>query len=650
VKARNCLIFQGDVESIASKNPRESSKFLEHISGSGELEQEYEEKKSAMDMASNDAIFNFQKKKGVSAERKELKEQKEEAESFAQKQKQLNDLKLQHYLFRLHQIDTDINNESELQERDAEKKNELTIQETVLKRQVDERKGAIGSLSLETKRGEKEVAKLKADLKKKDIELIKLKDEKDFHTRHLKEVESDKQKQQEAFEEALEKQEKLKRDIKEDIVALDKAHNDMASCTTVQLDESQLSEYERIRAEAGSKTAKLRGTLEGLKLDQQGVEDELHRVEEKFRELEELYEQFMENKRRLEDRKAKLSERMEEDKRKLPEFETKIRAIEKEVEGAVDSFNKIEKEIEEVSSKLSGARQDNRESNTQRNLQIAIDAMKRLYPGVLGRLFSLCKPRQTKYNLAVTTALGVWMDAIVVETEDTAKQCMKYLRDQRVGTAHFLPLNTLRPKDINERLRTLGSKYRLVIDVIEYDEGLEVAMKYACGNAIISNTLEDARTLAFTNNEKVKVVSLDGSVISKSGNMTGGITSSDERRAERWEEAEMDKLKVKRRELEVEKEYIRKQYGVVSGRQTVRGAKADEMETLKSEMKSLQNRLQYSAEDVKMSGKHCIYVYTFSPLLTLHLCIYLLSTPHYIYLSTFSPLLTLLRVFLFCSI
>jgi len=29
-----------------------------------------------------------------------------------------------------------------------------------------------------------------------------------------------------------------------------------------------------------------------------------------------------------------------------------------------------------------------------------------------------------------------------------AKQCIKYLRDQRVGTAHFLPLNTIRPREV----------------------------------------------------------------------------------------------------------------------------------------------------------------------------------------------------------
>ncbi len=169
-----------------------------------------------------------------------------------------------------------------------------------------------------------------------------------------------------------------------------------------------------------------------------------------------------------------------------------------------------------------------------------------------------------------------------------------------MGTAHFLPLNTIRPKEINERLRNLGSQYRLTIDVIDFDDNIEIAVRYACGNSIIANSLEDARKLAFSDNEKVKVVSLDGSLISKSGTMTGGVTSSDERRAERWEEGEMEKLKSRRRDLEREKEMLRKDFGVVSGRHSARGAKMDEMERLKTEMKSLQNRIQYSNEDIKL--------------------------------------------------
>jgi structural maintenance of chromosome 1 len=37
----------------------------------------------------------------------------------------------------------------------------------------------------------------------------------------------------------------------------------------------------------------------------------------------------------------------------------------------------------------------------------------------------LCRPTQKKFNLAVTVAMGRYMDAVVVEDESTGKECIK---------------------------------------------------------------------------------------------------------------------------------------------------------------------------------------------------------------------------------
>lgn len=42
VKAKNFLVFQGAVESIAMKNPKERTALFEEISNSGSLKTEYE--------------------------------------------------------------------------------------------------------------------------------------------------------------------------------------------------------------------------------------------------------------------------------------------------------------------------------------------------------------------------------------------------------------------------------------------------------------------------------------------------------------------------------------------------------------------------------------------------------------------------------
>jgi len=65
VKAKNFLVFQGDVEAVASQSPRELSRLIEQISGSLELAPEYEKAKEAQDKATENATFNSTKRRGI---------------------------------------------------------------------------------------------------------------------------------------------------------------------------------------------------------------------------------------------------------------------------------------------------------------------------------------------------------------------------------------------------------------------------------------------------------------------------------------------------------------------------------------------------------------------------------------------------------
>ena len=82
VKAKNFLVFQGDVEAVASQSPKELSRLIDQISGSLELAGEYEKAKAAQDRATENATFNFTKRRGIAGEIKQYKEQKGEAEKF----------------------------------------------------------------------------------------------------------------------------------------------------------------------------------------------------------------------------------------------------------------------------------------------------------------------------------------------------------------------------------------------------------------------------------------------------------------------------------------------------------------------------------------------------------------------------------------
>ena len=76
VKARNFLVFQGDIENVASKSPKDLTALIEQISGSEELKQEYEEALQIRRRAEDDQHSAFTKRKGLATQRKQMKEQK----------------------------------------------------------------------------------------------------------------------------------------------------------------------------------------------------------------------------------------------------------------------------------------------------------------------------------------------------------------------------------------------------------------------------------------------------------------------------------------------------------------------------------------------------------------------------------------------
>lgn len=77
---------------------------------------------------------------------------------------------------------------------------------------------------------------------------------------------------------------------------------------------------------------------------------------------------------------------------------------------------------------------------------------------------------QRKWGVAVSVAGGRLMDAIVTDTKATAAECIRHLREQRVGVADFIPLSGIKNQDVVDRYRSLGKGYRLAVDVVEVSE------------------------------------------------------------------------------------------------------------------------------------------------------------------------------------
>ena len=108
VKAKNFLVFQGAVENIAMKNPKERTALFEEISGSGALKDDYDRLKAEMLKADEDTQFTLQKKKGIVAERKEARMEKEEAEKYQKLGEDHAEQQVALYLLKLFHCEQDI--------------------------------------------------------------------------------------------------------------------------------------------------------------------------------------------------------------------------------------------------------------------------------------------------------------------------------------------------------------------------------------------------------------------------------------------------------------------------------------------------------------------------------------------------------------
>ena len=64
-------------------------------------------------------------------------------------------------------------------------------------------------------------------------------------------------------------------------------------------------------------------------------------------------------------------------------------------------------------------------------------------PTQYGRLVDLCSPIHKKYQLAVTKVFGRYMNAIVVSSEKVARDCIRYLKEERAEPETFLPVDYL---------------------------------------------------------------------------------------------------------------------------------------------------------------------------------------------------------------
>ncbi len=145
--------------------------------------------------------------------------------------------------------------------------------------------------------------------------------------------------------------------------------------------------------------------------------------------------------------------------------------------------------------------------------------------GVLAQLMSV--PRQ--YETAIDMALGAAQQNIVTDNEETAKELIAYLRQNKMGRATFLPMSAIRANGLNNQERQalkmpgcLGVASDLVQCAPEYCAIVENLL----GRTVIADNLDHGIPIMRAGGHRFRLVTLEGDVMHSGGSMTGGSAQS----------------------------------------------------------------------------------------------------------------------------
>ncbi|KAJ3053257.1 Structural maintenance of chromosomes protein 1 [Rhizophlyctis rosea] len=561
IKAKNFLVFQGEVEAIASQKAMDLTRMIEQISGSLELKAEYERLKDEQEKATETSAQNFNKKRGITAEMKQFKEQKEEAERYEHLLEQRDDVIMHHLLWKLYHIDKKI---GELEEEVANEKgslDEFTERMTELENNLKAAKREQAKTNKELMRREKKLKDKTKELDERKPELTKLDEDLKHGKRKLAAAEDNlvgARKEQERQTKVISGLENDKRLFQRRSDEFEESEREKAANQGPALGEAALAEYSKKKQEVGRRTFAEKQDLNNLERQMKLDTDKRERLAEDVKTAQTREATLMDERSVLETRKR----RKEAD---LSEMSANLRKAEEELQRSGDErkrLGQMEKEKNEqlmdVDSRLTNATLDRRESEREHRTKETLEALRRIYPGVHGRVVDLIQPTQQKYNLAVSTTLGRHMDSVVVDNERIAIDCIQYLREQRTGPWTFLPLDTIQVKPLIEKYRNYVKGARLAIDIIQFDDAYQRALQHICGNTVVCDTADIAKHIVYEKRQEVKAVSLDGTVIHKTGLITGGQYGNSQA-SRRWEEKDIENMRKTRDALNSQINDLQKQ-------------------------------------------------------------------------------------------
>uniref|UniRef100_A0A7S4VE94 Structural maintenance of chromosomes protein n=1 Tax=Alexandrium monilatum TaxID=311494 RepID=A0A7S4VE94_9DINO len=525
-KVRNFLVFQGDVEATAQRQGKDLTAFFEQISGSEAFRQEYERLAAEKSKKEDNARYLFTKKRNAINEKKRVAQQKDEADSFRRLENERKDLQQEFYLFRLHGISRQLDEAAQKREASTAERESLRAAMESSRHSLERAERERAQAHLAATQADRAIASTRSKLDKVNPERVAARTRIDFlkqriedlHT-NAEQVERKAGRTQAQLQQLQEEQSKLEGE--ERVLAENLGQREL-HFTKEQREEFERvkRKTERITAAGGDHARQLEHQISALAAERSKAE---HDQRESFARKEHLQRRIAELKE-AEEAAAKASVQ-EAQKAEQRAFE--LQRLQATTDSCAEEKEQLQQERQQLLDTIQDAAATERQIEKEREIAKVCHDLADAVQGVHGRVVDLCQPTQKRLHVAVNVALGKFLDAIIVDTTEAARRCVKYLKERMLPPMTFLPLNDLRVPPLDPRLAELVNDkrtLRLALNCVTFDERYNQAFEFLLGDVVFADTMTDGRNFSFGEARNLglscKVVTLHGEAIAKNGNLS----------------------------------------------------------------------------------------------------------------------------------
>lgn len=572
------VIMQGDVTGITNTTPNERRKIIDEIAGVADFDRKIEQATRELEMVETRVEKSTIILNEIESRLEQLEQERKEALKYKKLKDEKTELESQISVVKYFDIKNSMEriHESILDAEKQRKEEQETLKKLV--KDLEKAQKNLDEVSAQVKlKGEAEQIEIKKHAEALKGEISRKKDSIAFCD---KQIEDNKL----AVVAANENIENLKQKIDDTLIKIDGKKDEIKiveaniSSEKAELERvlSQVTNINQSTSEHVERRNDLRRQIEKTRDDENTLIKEKLPLEEKLSSLrreiadsKQILEQLEESKKMFDSNEDTLKVQIEEIQKELVDFESAqkkvmidIDTVKNEITDSNYNINLAYRKIQN----LEAQKQAFEDANFGRAIETVMNSG---LGGIHAPLAKLGKVDK-KYSLALEVAMGSRMRYIVVDSDEVASVAIEILKSANAGRASFLPLNKIKKAPATLHLPKEAGVVDYAIDLIDYDDIYDDAFYHALGDTLVVEDMQVARRLF----GKYRMVTLDGSIVEKTGLMTGGSNAKSNLKFSQNEDEELEtfksrlvefeakhkELETSKNELEAKHEKIRQYY------------------------------------------------------------------------------------------